>query len=206
MSSNWERRQRLGNHSTVLNDIEWSLPAIKTLTSKYVELFTKNLYNPSLLLFTLCRTNVAGFIMLKLGMTPALVKSLVSKVITANASGFEVSLGLKYQRKAHADGSSSNVHEMLFVVPGKKIYCVPSEGEVIFPKQNMQSPVSSDKVHSSCYNEDRRNLQNVRLEKCKVRPPHCCCTKVCPDVWSVPLINRADNSEKSRLNYCTILL
>ena len=76
--------------------------------------------------------------MLKLGMTPVLVESFISNDITANASGFEVSLGLKYQCKAHADGSSSNVHEMLFVVPGKKVYCVPSGGEVIFPKINMQ--------------------------------------------------------------------
>jgi hypothetical protein len=71
-----------------------------------------------------------------------------SKYIVASGSLFEPSLLVKYQDRSNSsllrrkDISSSNVHCIFSVDPGKKVNLVPSGGEVIFPKRDTDKSVA----------------------------------------------------------------
>jgi hypothetical protein len=96
------------------------------------------------------KTNVAGFSIATPGKLLFNIPGSPSKYIVASRSLCEPSLLVKYQDRSdrstrplwRKDISSSNVHCIFSVDPGKKVNLVPSGGEVIFPKRDTDKAVA----------------------------------------------------------------
>jgi hypothetical protein len=95
------------------------------------------------------KTNVAGFSIAIPGKVLLNIRGSRSRYIVAIVRSLcEPSLLVKYQDRRNRplltlkDISSSNVHCIFSVDPGKKVNLVPSGGEVIFPKRDTDKAVA----------------------------------------------------------------